>query len=156
MCDKRRCIYVRTDDGYAAALGALQQKMESVSDRFYWGDLLFNDIHLLSNILVQKQDISCEFKIEIGYFNVSTRRLRLKDIYIHCGALGAPDFLYGTKEPRKMNKSDEFECRPICKGCFEKGKKPATKGKKDAVEERREKESAAKQKQSEKRQQRSK
>lgn len=66
-CDKRWCIYVRTDDGYAAAMRALQQKMEFVSDRFCYGNLLFDDSHPLSKILVQKQDISCESKIEIGY-----------------------------------------------------------------------------------------
>ena len=54
-CDKRRCIYTRTDDTDMAAMGALQQKLESVSDRFCCGDLLVDDNHPLSQVLVQKK-----------------------------------------------------------------------------------------------------
>ena len=39
--------------------------------------------------------------MEAEYYNTDGRTLRLKDAYVHCGSLGAPDFLFGLKELRK-------------------------------------------------------
>ena len=44
----------------------LQQKLESVSDRYFCGDLLFDDSHRLSKVLAQKKNITCESPIEKG------------------------------------------------------------------------------------------
>ena len=65
-CDKHLCIYTRTDEAYMAAMGSLQQNLESVSDRLYCGDLHFDDNRPLSQILVQKKNITCESSIEAG------------------------------------------------------------------------------------------
>ena len=92
-CAKPRCIYSPVDATYNAATTALQQKMESVSNRFSCGDLLFEDSHHLSKVLVQQQALTCESRIEKGYFNHKDRKLKLPDICIHCGEEGAEDSL---------------------------------------------------------------
>ena len=89
-CGKRRGIYLARDDEYIAAMTALQQKLESVSERLYCGDLLFDDSHPLSRVLVQKQRLTCESLIENGHYSVSKRRLKLKPISYHCGEFSAP------------------------------------------------------------------
>ena len=99
--DKRRCIYTRTDDVYMTAMGSLQQKLESVSNRFCCGDLLFDDNHPLSQILVQKKNITCKSPVEAGYYNTTGRTLRSNDVYVYCSTLCAPNFLFGLKELRK-------------------------------------------------------
>ena len=63
--------------------------------------------------------------------------MKLDDICTHCGALGSPDFLFGTKELREKCVHDGFECRPICNCCYEKGKTIVHRGKKTTL--RREK-----------------
>lgn len=95
-CGKRRCIYSPSDPGYAAATIALQQKLESVSERFSCGDLLFDDGHLLSRVIVQKQNLTCESQIEKGYYNNEGRAAKLEPICIHCGELSSDkSFLLG-------------------------------------------------------------
>eukprot|EP00581_Thalassiosira_minuscula_P012282 CAMPEP_0183718134 /NCGR_PEP_ID=MMETSP0737-20130205/11470_1 /TAXON_ID=385413 /ORGANISM="Thalassiosira miniscula, Strain CCMP1093" /LENGTH=229 /DNA_ID=CAMNT_0025947633 /DNA_START=271 /DNA_END=960 /DNA_ORIENTATION=+ len=136
---KRRCIYSKTNDGYVAAMGALQQKLESVSESYSCGDLLFNDDHPLSKILVQRQNLSCESQIEKGYYNNTERRLKLKDICVYCGAMGSSDFLYGMEELRSQCRTGGFKCLPICADCLGNGRKIVTVGKKDVLQERKEK-----------------
>ena len=93
----------------------IQQKLESESCRFCCGDFLLDDSHPLSKLLVQKQSITCESRVESCYYNVNQRRLKLDVICIHRGTLGSPDFLFGTKVLREKWVSGGFECRPICK-----------------------------------------
>ena len=54
-CGKRRCIYSAWDDDYIACMEVLQQKLESVSEKYSCGDLLFDDSHHLSKVLAQKK-----------------------------------------------------------------------------------------------------
>jgi len=63
-CAKTRCIYSPVEDGYSAVAITTQQKLESVSYRFSCSDLLFDDNHPLSKVLVQKQALTCETRIK--------------------------------------------------------------------------------------------
>eukprot|EP00577_Skeletonema_sp_RCC1716_P024640 CAMPEP_0113400332 /NCGR_PEP_ID=MMETSP0013_2-20120614/16062_1 /TAXON_ID=2843 ORGANISM="Skeletonema costatum, Strain 1716" /NCGR_SAMPLE_ID=MMETSP0013_2 /ASSEMBLY_ACC=CAM_ASM_000158 /LENGTH=122 /DNA_ID=CAMNT_0000285385 /DNA_START=246 /DNA_END=615 /DNA_ORIENTATION=- /assembly_acc=CAM_ASM_000158 len=55
-----------SDAVYIGAITALQQKLESVSDRFSCGDLIFEDDDPLSKAVVQKKNLTCETRIERG------------------------------------------------------------------------------------------
>ena len=137
-CGKRRCIYTGKDGDYHAAKVALRQKMESVSDRFSCGDLLFEDDHHLSKVIVQKQSLTCESPIEKGYYNCEGRALKLKDICFHCGEKGAEDFLFGLQQLREKNMTGGYNSFPICVACIEKGKTPMKGGKKNELQARKE------------------
>ena len=100
------------------AMRSLQQKLESVSDQWCCGDLFFDDNHPLSQVLVQKKNITCESPIEAGYYNISGRTLRLEDGCVYCGTLGAPDFLFGLKKPREQYLTGGYRYLPICKHCL--------------------------------------
>ena len=67
-CEKTRCIYTVTDDNYSSAMLALQQQMESESSRFSCSDLLFDDSHYLSKVVLQRKNLTCETLIEKGYY----------------------------------------------------------------------------------------
>ena len=79
--------------------------------------------------------------MEAGYYNTDGHTLRLKDVCVHCGSLGAPDFLFGLKELREKCLTGGYRCLPICKHCLGSGKKIIQKGRKSATQERKEKES---------------
>ena len=117
---------------------AFRQKMESVSNRYSCGDLLFADDHHLSKVIVQKQSLTCESPIEKGYYNKEGRMLKLKDICYHCGEMGAEDFLYSLPQLREKNMTGGYDCFPICVACLEKGKKVAKSNKKNEIQARKE------------------
>ena len=81
-CGKARCSYTVTDDDYSSAMLALQQHMESVSHYFSCGDLLFDDSHYLSKLVLKRKNLTCETPIEKGYYNNKDRRLKLKRRYV--------------------------------------------------------------------------
>ena len=85
-CLKARGVYTRNDETYYAAREALQQKLESVSHRFYCGDLLFDDDHPLGQTLCQKHNLTCTSPMEKGYYNCPVRALKLSDMCYHYGA----------------------------------------------------------------------
>ena len=134
-CSKRRCVYAKTDEGYWRNRAALQQKLDTVAKRFCWGDLLFDDSHTLIKVLLQKQNITCLNPIEKGYYNTPRRRLLLRDICVHCGALGASGYLFGAKELREKRLTGGYTCLPICKDCLEKGMQAVKHGKKRVIQE---------------------
>ena len=76
-CGKARCIYTVTDDGHSIVMLALQQKMESLSHHFSCGDLLFDDSHYLSKLVLKRKNLTCESLIEKGCYNNKDRRLKL-------------------------------------------------------------------------------
>ena len=91
------------------------QKLESVSGRFSCGDLLFADDHHLSTILVQKQNLTCESRIETAYYKHKERGLKLKNICIHCEESGSSgSFILSTLGLRERNLTDGYDCFPIC------------------------------------------
>lgn len=142
-CAKRRCVYSPDDRGYRQAAGALKQKIESVSERFSCGDLLFDDSDPLSKVLVQKKNLTCESDIENGYYNDKDRALRLQDICIHCGETedtgSAGTFLLGQHQLEERCLTGGYKCRPICVECLETKRKVVTFGKKDETKARAEK-----------------
>ena len=137
-CGKRLCIYSPTDEGYTAAMTAMQQKLESVSGRYSCGDLLFDDGHHLSRVLVQKQSLTCESQIERGYYNVKERALKLKPICIHCGEMGPEGFLLEQAELEKRCLTGGYTCFPICINCLGDSKRVVTNGKKIELKAREE------------------
>ena len=53
-CGKAQCIYTTTEEDYKSAMADLQQKLESVSSCFC-GDLLFDDDHHLSRVILKRK-----------------------------------------------------------------------------------------------------
>ena len=113
-CVKRRCVYSLTDSIWEACLIAFQQKLESVSKRFLCGNLLFDDDHHLSKVIVQKQSLTCNSPIENGYYNHRERKIKLKDICIHCGESGPEDFLLQLPQLQERCMTKGYKCFPIC------------------------------------------
>ena len=138
-CTKPRCIYSPVEESFNVTATALQQKMESVSSCLSCGDLLFDDTHHLSKILVQKQDLICEPCIEKAYFNHKDRKLMLPDICIYCGGEGAEDFLLREPQLRKRQLTEGKNCFPICTDCLKCGKKVVKSGRKNGAKARSEK-----------------
>jgi len=117
----------------------LQQKLESVSEQYSCGDLLFDDTHHLSKVLVQKQNITCESPIEKGYYNNEGSRLKLREICIHCGEGGSSDFLLSLPQLQECCMTDGYNSFPICTACLAIGKKVVKEGKKENMQARKEK-----------------
>ena len=67
-CGKRRCLYTVTGEAWELNKKLVQQKMESVGYRYRCGDLLFGD-GPMSEVIIQKQSLTCESKIEPAYYN---------------------------------------------------------------------------------------
>ena len=142
-CAKRRCVYSRNEPDYRQAAAKLKQKLESVSERYSCGDLLFDDSDPLSKVLVQKMNLTCESDIENGYYNDDTRALRLQDICVHCGEMedkgSAGSFLLGQTQLEERCLTGGYKCRPICIDCLEMKRKVIPFGKKDESKAREEK-----------------
>ena len=140
FCNKRRCLYAATDPEYQEARLAIRQQMESVSDRYSCGDLLFDDGHPLSTVIAQKQNLTCESQIEKGYYNkAGERMLKLKDLCIHCGAQADEEedgFLLKMPQLRERNLAGGKMCYPICSPCLDSGKKVVKTGKADNIHAR--------------------
>ena len=62
---------------------------------FFCGDFLFDDDHYLSKVIVRKQSLTCKSQIDKGYYNNRERRLKVKDICVQCGEMGAESCLLG-------------------------------------------------------------
>jgi hypothetical protein len=142
-CAKRRCIYSPRQAGYAREAGTLKQKLELVSGRYSCGDLLFDDSDPLSEVLVQKLNLTCESQIEKGYYNNAERSLKLQDICIHCGEMeesgSTGTFLLGQKQLEERCLTGGYKCLPICVDCIEMKRKVVTMGgKKSEVKAREE------------------
>ena len=98
------------------------QKLESVSERYSCGDLLFDNSDPLSKVLVQKTNLTCESDIENGYYNDASRALRLQDVCFHCGETedtgSAGTFLLGQNQLEERCLTGGYKCRPICVECL--------------------------------------
>ena len=69
-CNKHRCYFSQSNnDDYESSVEILQFKMESISFRYSCGDLVFDDNHLVSTVLGQRQAITYESTIEKAYYN---------------------------------------------------------------------------------------
>ena len=137
-CAKPRCIYSPVEASFNAATTALQQKMESVSNRFSCGDLLFEDSHHLSKVLVQQQALNCESRIEKGYYNHKDRKLKLPDICIYCGEEGAEESVLCQTQLIERKLTEGKICYPLCASCLKNGKKVLKTGRKDILNLRQE------------------
>mgnify|MGYP005688397425 CR=1 FL=1 len=84
--------------------------MEAIDFWYSCGDLVFEDDHLVSKVLAQRQALSCESQIEKAYYNLEERALKLRDIYIHCGEGGDSDFLLGQAELEAKGKTEGKQC----------------------------------------------
>ena len=106
FCGKRRCIYSPSDADFARGSAALKAKLESLSDRYSCGDLIFGDEDDMSKIIVQKLNLTCESQIEPSYYKNDGRTLKLKPICVHCGESesgAAGSFLLGQEQLRQRN-----------------------------------------------------
>ena len=72
-------------------------------------------------IVIQKQSLTCESKIEIGYYNPKAseeRLLKTDNICVHCGCTGCTDFLFGLEQLQEKNMTDGWPMLPICDACM--------------------------------------
>ena len=136
-CAKPWCIYSPVEAAYNAATTALQHKMESVSGQFSCGDLLFEDSHHLSKVLVQQQALTCESRIEKGYFNHKDRKLKLPNICTFCGEEGVEDSLLCQPQLIEHKLTEGKICLPLCVNCMKSGKKVLKTGRKIAANMRK-------------------
>mmetsp|Transcript_30445 Transcript_30445/g.69473 ORF Transcript_30445/g.69473 Transcript_30445/m.69473 type:complete len:957 (+) Transcript_30445:1194-4064(+) len=146
-CGKRRCLYTKTVEDWDGAVNTVKQVIESLGHRYSCGDLLFDGDHPLSKVVVQKQSLTCESTIEIGYYNPSNagdRVLRAKDICVHCGETGPTDFLLRLPQLREKNMTEGWHMLPTCVNCIAAGKKRIKKsGKKNEFQAQKEKRAKA-------------
>ena len=93
-CNKPRCIFsheVNTE--YFEAAKILRRTMESISG-YSCGDLIFNDDDdPVSEVLAQRQNLTCKSKVEIAYYNVEGRKFETVPVCIYCGEKGSSDIL---------------------------------------------------------------
>ena len=93
-----------------------------MSDRYSCGDLIFEDSDPLSKLIVQRQNLNSESRIETAYYNMHGRKYTTDDICYHCGE-GCSEssntgFLLKTEDLQKLNATDGRTCYPICLLCF--------------------------------------
>ncbi len=122
----------KKDNAYNKAAKALQQKLESISFRFLCGDLIFDDGHPIGKVITQRQQLTCESKIERAYYNHKERALKLEDVCIHCREEGSNDFLLCQEQLEARNMTAGRQCFPICVDRVGKKKKVALYLKKKA------------------------
>ena len=79
---------------------------------------------------MHKQSLTCESQIENGYYNNSERRLKLKDMCVHFGEMGAESFLLRLHKLQERNMINEYKCLPICASCIGSGKEVVKTGSK--------------------------
>ena len=91
-------------------------------------------------IVIQNQNLTCESKIEVGYYNPKAseeRMLKTDNVCVHCGCTGSTDFLFGLEQLQEKNMADGWPMLPICDACMKAGKKLVKKnGKQDKVQQR--------------------
>ena len=100
--------------------------MESISG-YSCGDLIFNDDDPISEVLAQRQNLTCESKVETAYYNVLGRKFETVLVCIYCGEKGSSDFLLQQAQLESRGKSGGSQCYPICIECLENGNSPVTK-----------------------------
>ena len=109
-----------------------------MSGHCFCGNLLFDDDHYLSKVLVQKQSLTCKSKNKKSYYNSSERRLKAKDICVHCREMGTESFLLCLHQVREHNMTNEYKYLPICTACIESDKKVVKIGTQDKLQTRKE------------------
>ncbi|KAL7552225.1 hypothetical protein ACHAWF_016995 [Thalassiosira exigua] len=123
-CGKPRCIFAtKKDDAYNEAAEALERKLESISFRYSCGDLIFDDDHPVGKVITQRQQLTCESKVERAYYNHDERALKVDDVCIHCGEEGSDNFLLRQAQLEARNMTGGKQCFPICLDCVEMKKK---------------------------------
>ena len=143
-CNKSRCVYsLELNDEYYKAARELAVRLESISG-YSCGDLIFDDGHPISNVIAQKQQLTCDNKIEVAYYNVEGRSFKTAPICIHCGETGSNEFLCQQAQLEMNNKSEGKKCFPICVDCIDEGKKVVHYGKSKTNEQQKRKEDASK------------
>ena len=141
---KDHCIFSPTKCNYSDNINAFQAKLESVSECYLCGDLIFDDSDPLSEVFIQRQNLTCKMPIERAYYNVPERKLKLKDICFHCGETRTNSFLLCQEQLEKRFATEGYKCLPTCVECFDSGKKAAMTGTQDMQKKRKEKEAKAK------------
>jgi hypothetical protein len=142
-CNKPRCIFSKElNTAYYQAANELKKKMEFISG-YSCGDLLFDDDHEISTVIAQRQQLTCESRVEVAYYNVDGRSFKTTPVCIYCGKTGRSSFLYQQAEIEARNKSEGKKCYPICIDCFDEGKKVVHYAKSKTNEQIKRKEDAA-------------
>ena len=142
-CNKPRCMFSHdVNPEYFEAAKVLKRTMESISG-YSCGDLIFNDDDPISEVLAQRQNLTCESKVETAYYNVLGRKFETVPVCIYCGEKGSSDFLLQQAQLESRGKSGGRQCYPICIECLENGNSPVTKSKNAANQSQKRKEDMA-------------
>ena len=107
---------------------------------FLCGDLLFDDDHHLSKVILQKKALTCKSSTEKGYYNNDGKILKLKLLCYHCGESGSTSFVFGLEELREKSLSGWPKCYLLCAVCMADGKDVLKHRKQDKIQARKEKE----------------
>ena len=127
-CVKRCLLYSPTDHLYVNIKLAVQQRFESISERYTCGNILFDDSHPLSKVAIHKQSVIYVSPIENGYFVNKQRNLKLKPICYHCGENGSTDHLWGLDKSFAKNTENGYQCFPLCENRHNNRKLPGNTG----------------------------
>ena len=132
-------ILAGLNDLYYKAAKEMAQKMESISG-YSCGDVIFNDNHPTSQVIAQRQLLTCESRVEVTYYNIDGRSFKTKPVCIHCGETGGSEFLYQQSELEAHTKSEGKKCYLICIDCLGEGKKVVhySNAKKNQMQKRKE------------------
>jgi hypothetical protein len=130
-CGKPRCFFSQEKNRkYFWAAALLKTELEATSFCYSCGDLIFDDDHPAGKILNQQQNLTCESRVEMAYYNTSGRDFDTEDVCIHCGASGSIGYIFGQKELHARNKTGGLPCYLICSDCLHNGKTPVNYSKK--------------------------
>ena len=91
-----------TQEDYTSTMVALQQKLESMSSCFLCRDLLFDDGHHLSKVILQRKALTCKSLIKKDTTTTTTGNSSWSRCVTIVVSLAAPvTYLAGLEEPRE-------------------------------------------------------
>ncbi|XP_052249975.1 uncharacterized protein LOC127858198 isoform X2 [Dreissena polymorpha] len=118
-CRKRRVVYSRTK----LTVDQCRQ-LELLDDAVIYtcGSAIFPEEHDLHEQVFVREGLSCQTEIETTYYSAVTQNF--PPICYHCGDT---NILGEEVEPITALRQQYSIVRPICRGCLESGKMPATR-----------------------------
>ena len=113
-CVKCCLFYSPADHLYTNTKLAVHQRLESISERYVCGNLLFDNSHHLGNMKVQKQSLTCVLSIEKVFCVNKQRSLKLKPTCHRCGEKESTSNLWGVGELHAKNITNDYQYFPLC------------------------------------------
>ncbi|XP_052792019.1 uncharacterized protein LOC128226164 [Mya arenaria] len=118
-CRKRRVVYC--SHKMSAAQKTQLARLQDL-EVYTCGSSLFPSFHPLHGEVFVREALVCNMEIETSYYSAVTKKFQ--KICFFCGDT---DILGAEDEPILSLLKQYSIVRPICRGCLEQGKKPATR-----------------------------